>query len=133
MALSGPSYPESNNLTAHKQVLNPRIMPKTFAAGSGTLAPLTPVGKLTASGHFAIWNPGNSDGSEVIAGFTDYRDSFDLDASDEVIGLVVLEGTMRSTDVVVPSSTNEATLFTHLRAARMRELGFYFDDLTGAG
>lgn len=138
MALTGPSLPETNTIPKPKKVVGGRIMAKTFAAGSGTIAALTPLARLTATpDHYVVWDPAGSGGAgagaETIVAFSDYREPHTLDAGGETIANVLLAGTMRAADVVVPSSTDRATLDTALKSTELRKLGFLFDDLPGSG
>lgn len=54
----------------------PATMLITIATGL-TLAARTPLGQVTASGHFVAWAPGASDGSQIASAIT----AFDINTS----------------------------------------------------
>jgi len=81
----------------------PRIWPETvdsklFATGSGTLKKLTPVALNTSTNHFVPWDHDGSNGIDTIRGFV-WTDDVELDASDEVIGNIMLRGTVHYDDL----------------------------------
>lgn len=103
-----------------------RIAPKKFGTGSGTLAGLTPVAYNTSSNEWVVWATGGANGTGTISGFV-WPDDIVLDASDEVLGNVLLEGTVHFDDIVVTGGT-EAQLKTALRDGP-RALGLHIQGL----
>jgi len=98
-----------------------RIAPKTvqsraFIAGSGTLAPLTAVGMVTATGIYRAYAHAATDGSQIIRGFV-YTEAVVLDATDEVLGNIMLEGKAHFDDVVLGGAATVAQFKAALRAA----------------
>lgn len=98
------------------------IQPKTFAAGSGTLAPLTPVAYNTSTNKWVVWTNGGANGTGTIKGFVGL-DAVVLDAANEVLGNVILGGIIHYEDIVLPSGESAGNLKTALTGT-VRQLGF---------
>jgi hypothetical protein len=109
-------------------VCGERIQPKTFAAGTGTLAVLTPVAFNTSTNLWAVWDAGGSNGLNVIRGFV-WADDITLSATGEVIGNVLMEGTINYSDIVLPTGELEADLKAALRSGP-RDLGILIQNLS---
>ena len=99
---------------------------KNFGSGSGTLKKYSPVSYNTTTNKWVIWDADGANGAAVMKGIllTDIT----LDASDDVLGSVMLAGQMSFKDVVVPTGETEANLKTELRSGP-RELGIHIVDL----
>lgn len=86
------------------------IQPKTFAAGSGTLAKLTPVMFNTATDEWEVWAADPATGTEgAIAGLV-WPNEIVLDSDEEVLGNVMLSGRVHFDDIVLPDGESEDDL-----------------------
>jgi len=75
------------------------VQPKTFDPGSGSIPKGTMVAILTATGFIVPFVSGAADGSEVMVGFA-WPDDVVLDAADEVLGNVMMEGRLHVLDII---------------------------------
>lgn len=103
------------------------IQPKTFASGSGTLDPLTPVAFNTSSNKWVVWANGGANGAGTIKGFVGF-DAVVLDSDEEVLGNVILEGKLHLDDIPVPSGQTLSNLKIALRSGP-RDLGLIIQGL----
>ena len=103
------------------------VQPKTFAAGSGTLAPLTPIAYNTSTNKWVVWTSGGANGTGTIRGFVGL-DAVVLDAANEVLGNVILGGIIHYEDIVLPSGESAGNLKTALTGT-VRQLGFTIQGL----
>lgn len=103
------------------------IHPKTFASGSGTLAPLTPVGYNSSTNKWIVWS------ATTVAGFDGTISAFvwpnpvTLSGSGEVLGNVVTAGQIHFGDIVLPDGETLSNLKAACRTG-LRQLGI---DLQG--
>lgn len=98
------------------------IQPKTFAAGSGTLAPLTPVAYNTSTNFWVPFANGGANGTGTIKGFVG-PDPIVLAASNEVLGNVIMGGTIHLADIPIIAGYTLAQLKTALTGT-VRALGY---------
>ena len=119
---------------------NPRIFPtstqpKTFAAGTGTVLDMTPVGVVTATGKWAVWNPAETNGTQNIEGILYTQDlptkGLELDGADDVLGNVVLAGRVHVDDIVLPGAATANDLATALSTGEVRKKGITVEGLAG--
>lgn len=61
---------------------------------TGTIAPGTVVGIVTATGHYATYNPGNADGSETVAGVL-----YEGGEADDERTVIVRDAEVRASDL----------------------------------
>jgi hypothetical protein len=94
------------------------IQPRIFGTGSGTLAKLTAVAMVTATGKWVPWDQSAATGAQIIRGFV-WPDAVVLDGSDDVIGNILLEGKVHYDDLVNPDAG--ATTTAQWKAA-LREI-----------
>lgn len=95
---------------------------RSFAAGSGVLAALTPVA-LNTSTHF--WVPfasGGANGTGTIGGFV-WPDAITLDAANQVLGCVMFRGEIHIDDIPIISGYTLAQLKTAINASSLRTKG----------
>ena len=114
-------------LGSEERVAPTAILPKTLAAGSGTLARLTPVAYNTSTDKWVAWTNGGANGTGTISGFL--NEEVTLDASDELIANVILTGKIHAADVALPSGESQGNLDTALKAASLREKGMIVQGL----
>lgn len=88
------------------------IQPKTFATGSATLAPLSPVAYNTSTGKHVLFQNGGANGTGTITGFL--MDELVLHASNDQIANVMLTGRVHLDDIPIQSGYNLAQLKTAL-------------------
>jgi len=110
-------------------VIAEKIQPKTFAgeAGADLLALLTPLGFNTVTGFWEVWADAGANGIDVIRAFV-WADPVQLDAADEVIGNVLMAGTINYDDIVLPSGELVADLKAALQSG-LRERGILIQNL----
>ena len=104
------------------------VQPKTFASGSGTLAALTPVTYNTSTNKWTTFTNGGANGTGTILGFV-WPDAIVLDAANDVIGNVLLEGKINFNDI---PQTGAGYTLAQLKAAvqsQMRPLGIIIEGL----
>lgn len=108
------------------------VQPKTFDPGSGSIPKGTMVAILTATGFIVPFVSGAVDGSEVMVGFA-WPDDVVLNAADEVLGNVMMEGRLHVLDIIstttVPAGTEtlaelKAELVLNARALNFIVEGF---------
>ena len=82
------------------RVVPSSIQPKKFAAvaGAPTLPGLTPVAYNTSTNLWVLWDDGGSNGTDIIKGFVGLE-GVALDASNEVLGNVILGGRIHADDI----------------------------------
>ena len=117
--------------TARTRTENHRHAPKTFAAGTGTLAPNALVAFNTSTGFWVPWDADGANGSAVAQGVV-FPDEIVLDAAGEVIGHVLLEGIVHIDDLYDANpdgSASDADVATEVRA-NFRTLGIHVQGLT---
>lgn len=102
------------------------ILPVTFAAGSGTLAPLRAVAFNTSSNKWVPWTNGGANGAGTIKGFV-WPDAVVLDSDEEIIGQVLIQGEIHFDDIPVAGGTL-AELKTACRSGP-RDLGIIITGL----
>lgn len=88
---------------SQKRVEAYTIMPKTFAPGTGTLEPLTPVAYHTGLAKWVVFDGGGSSGETDISGFV-WPDAVELVAGLDVLGQVLIRGKIHADDVVLPDN-----------------------------
>ena len=118
--------------TAHPQPLRASaeaIRPGTFAAGSGTLAPLTAVAFNSSTNKWGVWATGGSNDTATIRGFV-WPDPVVLDSDEEVLGQIMVKGRLHIDDVPAVGGTADQ-IKTALRATALAR-GFIIDGLTQA-
>lgn len=106
-----------------------RVQPKKFAAGTGTLAVNAPVAFNTSSNSWAPWDADGSNGTNTCKGFVG-PDPIVLDSDEEVLGNVIMEGTIHVDDVKAATSEADGDVETMLKT-QARPLGFYVQGLEG--
>jgi len=94
------------------------VQPKTFDPGSGSIPKGTMVAILTATGFIVPFVSGAVDGSEVMVGFA-WPDDVVLNAADEVLGNVMMEGRLHVLDII---STTTVPVGTETLAELKAEL-----------
>ena len=104
MALNPRELFSSSSTAALLRVDAITVQPKTFAQGTGTLANLTPMAFNTSTGFWVTWVTGGINGTGTISGFV-WSDPVVLDADEEVIGNILLEGKVHFADIVVVGGT----------------------------
>lgn len=123
-------YSEADGLGSGLRAYALTIQPKTFAAGAGTLAELTPVQFNTSTGFWEVWSADpdstNSNAGQV-RGFT-WPDKTVLVSGAEVLGNVMLQGKIHYDDIVLPYNEDEADLIADL-TANARALGLIIQGL----
>lgn len=120
--VSSASGPSEGRTVAH------RVRPKEFASGSGTLAKNAPVAFNTSTLKWVPWVSGGANGAGTIKGFV-WPDAIVLDADEEVLGHVMLEGLIHSDDVKAATSESDSNVEAMLRAD-CRALGIHVEGLT---
>lgn len=129
MALKQPELFTSTSAAAMKRFYPTNLEPKRFAnvGGGPTLAVGTPVAYDTSAGKWKVWANGGSNEVGIIRGFV-WPDPIVLDATDDVLGVVMLKGMVHFDDIVVTGGTL-AQLKTAVQdgagsgAPTLRELG----------
>ncbi len=116
-----------SGLPALKRVIAKTIQPKTFAAGTGTLAKLTPVVYNTSTNQWTVWANGGANGTGTIKGFV-WPDPITLVSDKEVIGNVLIEGKIHFDDIALPTGQTAANLKTACRSGP-RDLGLFIQGL----
>lgn len=129
MALDPNELFSSNSPTAPSRIVAHRVAPKVFAAGSGTLNPGAPVSFNTSTGLWAPWTQAGTNGENILKGIV-FPDAITLDAADEVIGQVMIEGIIHADDVKAATSELDADVEAELQA-EARLLGIHVQGLTG--
>lgn len=106
---------------------------KEFAAGSGTLAPLTALAYNTTTDKWVVFDADGTNGTNIIKGFL-WPDELVLDSDEEVLGVVAMNGRIHVDDIPeVSGSYNNAQLLAALRgesASNVRSLGFVIEGLS---
>lgn len=95
---------------------------KALAAGSGTIARLTPMA-LNTSTHF--WTPfqsGGLNGVGTIGGFLWPNDAV-LDAANQTLGVIMLRGEIHIDDIPIIAGYTLAQLKTAINASSLRQKG----------
>ena len=105
------------------------------SAGAETIAPMTPVAYDTSTNNWKVWTDGGANGTGDIRGFligTEYGadpvTGITLDATDEVIGTVMIDGTIDYNSIVLPSGETENNLKAALQSG-LRERGIIVANL----
>lgn len=111
-----------------KRIFPESVQPMVFAAGSGTLAALTPVAFDTNAGTWKLFQNGGSNGVGTIKGFL--TQPVTLDSDEEVMGLVMLTGRIHLADIPIVSGYNLAQLKTAIKAG-VRDLGIIVEGMDG--
>lgn len=123
----------SNELAAQGSDIGPNlrvdaktILPKTLAAeaGAALLPVLTPMAFNTSTNQWVVWTNAGVNGTGTISGFL-WPDEAQLDASDEVLAQMLMEGKVHHDDVPVPSGETQGNLTTALKDVTLREKGIY--------
>ena len=120
-------FSSASGLGSEEMVAPERILPKTLASGSGTLARLTPVAFNTSTNFWVVWDADGPNGTDVISGFL--NEEVTLDGSNELIANVILAGVIHRDAVPVPSAETQNDLDTALKAATLREKGLFVQGL----
>lgn len=96
----------SSSTSAAKLRMESRYSSRSlFAAGSGTLKVGTAVSYDASTGHWAVWDGDGTNYQENIDGFV-VSDDVALHASNEVIGVVMTQGTIHYDDAVKVNVTD---------------------------
>lgn len=103
------------------------IHPKTFATGSGTLTPLTPVTFNTSTSKWVVWANGGANGTGTIKGFV-WPNPVVLSGTGDVLGQVVTSGQINFGDVVLPGGETLANLKIACRDG-LRQIGIDMEGL----
>lgn len=107
--------------------------PKTFAnvTGGPTLPLGTPVTYDTSAAKWKVWTDGGANGTGTIRGLV-WPEAIVLDATEDVIGQVMLEGRAHYEDIALPSGEDQADLDAALRVGdpSLRELGIHVEGLS---
>lgn len=106
------------------------VKPKKFAAdvGEAKLAPLTMVAYDTSTNNWKPWTDGGSDGTGTLKGLV-WPDAIQLDATDEVLGHVMIEGRVHRDDVPLNGESQVDVDAELASAARL--LGIHVEGLAG--
>lgn len=123
----------------HGRVDPSSLQVKKFAVGSGVAAqdalPAgTPVAYNTSLNQWVPWDANGSNGSDEIRGIL-FPDAIDLDATDEVLGVVMLSGKIHYEEILAAVEERavevEADLQSELRdASKLRDHGILVYGLT---
>lgn len=105
-----------------------KVAPKVFAQGTGTLPVNAPVAINTSTGFWAPWTNAGSNGENVLKGLV-FPDPIVLDSDEEVIGHVLINGTVHADDVKDATSEADADIEAELRE-EARLLGIHVQGLT---
>lgn len=105
------------------------VQPKTFASGTGTLAPLTAVAYNTSTDQWVVFDADGSNGTNVIKGFV-WPDEATLVSGSEVLVQVAMGGRIHFDDIpLVSGSYNLAQLQAAVRSGGVRDLGFIIEGI----
>ena len=102
------------------------ILPKTLSnvAGGPTLPVLTPMAFNTSTNKWVVWTNGGLNGAGTISGFL-WPDQSVLDATNDVVAQMLMEGRVHHDDVPVPSGETQGNLTTALKGVTLRQKGIY--------
>lgn len=109
------------------------IQPKTFAAGTGTLLPLTPVAYNTSTNFWVPITNGGANGTGTIKGFVG-PEPITLAAGNEVLGNVIMGGKIHFGDIPATGTLAGGGTYTNaelkaLLKGTVRSLGFTIQGL----
>jgi hypothetical protein len=99
MALGPNELLSSASKAATKRFFPTSVQPKKFDPGAGTIPAGSMLAILTATGFLTLFEAGAVDGTEVMVGFA-WPDDIVLDAADEVLGNVMMEGRVHVDDII---------------------------------
>ena len=99
MALNANELLSSASKAAALRFFPTSVQPKVFDPGAAAIPKGTMVATLTATGFLVPFVSGAADGSEVMVGFA-WPDDVALDAADEVLGQVMMEGRLHVDDII---------------------------------
>lgn len=126
-----------NELVANNTLVTPQprifpeaAQPKTFAnvGGGPTLAMLTPVAVLTATGKWTLFINGAATGAQLIKGFIITEGGLKLDATNDVLGVVMLSGRIHIDDIPLVGYTRPQ-LEAAIIASRVRDQGIIVEGM----
>lgn len=112
------------------RVFSEVTQPKSFASGSLTLAVGTPVAFNTSTNLWSIFQSGGSNGTGTIQGFV-WPDAIVLDASNEVLGQVMLGGRIHLDDIPIVTGYTLAQLKTAIIASLLRSKQIIIEGMIG--
>lgn len=98
-----------------KRMLATHTIVGTFANGSGTLAPLTPVAFNTSTKKWVVWANGGSNDTNAVKGFV-WHNPVTLHSTNDVQGIIMLRGRIHMADIVLPAGEDLDNLKNALRA-----------------
>lgn len=143
MALEQRELYNENALASALRFESYRQVGVTIAAltGAPVLPALTPMALDAATGHWVVWNnAGSPAGTDDIQGFLhpvasgefEGEAGFPTSASDETIGVVILEGKFNATDIPLPSGESQPNLDAAIQALRTSQPLLRVQGLAGA-
>lgn len=104
MALNANELLSSASKAATKRFFPTSVQPKKFDPGSGSIPAGSMLAILTATGFLTLFEAGAADGTEVMVGFA-WPDDVVLNAADEVLGQVMMEGRVHVDDIISTVTT----------------------------
>ncbi len=99
---------------------------KNIALGP-TLAVGTPIAFDTSTLNWVVWAQAGTNGTNQIRGFV-WPDDVKLDATNEVMGQVMMAGKLDYADVVLPAGETDPNLKLELQD-NLRQFGFHVEGL----
>lgn len=101
------------------------------SAGAELLGPGVPVGQRTSDQKWFHWDPAAVDGTEVIRAFVapvaengpETTDGVQLDATNDVLGVVMWEGKIHISDVDLTHAGNQTQFEAEARSGNLRAWG----------
>ncbi|MFG0317082.1 MAG: hypothetical protein ACF8XB_07415, partial [Planctomycetota bacterium JB042] len=82
------------------------------------------------TGKWVVWTDGGANGTGTISGFV-YPDGVVTDETDDVLGNVMIRGSIHAADVALPTGEDQADLDAALKAATLREKGIDVEGIAG--
>ena len=123
MAYAANEFFREDDLPTKTRTIVDLTQPKTFASvGAAPLYKrMMPVAFDTVANKWKIWASGGANGTGTIKGFI-YQPELQIDAANDVLGIVLIRGTVHYDDIVLPAGETAPNLKTALRSG-LRELG----------
>lgn len=89
------------------------------------------LGKITASGKLAEWNPDGSDGTEYVFGILDTEiraQDFDATNVDRAFRVIVARAPVKAGKLLIQGTAFTSSTDEHLARRQLQAMGFIFDD-----